>query len=376
MGIEFRCERCGKLIRLEAGPPPRVRCPHCRRRVDVPAELVSLPRPRVPAETPPTAGAPETTAERPDAVGAVAGLMPWIISAFFHMGLLVILAFVTLVMLDRPTATGGEPFEPTLATLPDPGPVIAPPVPPPPGRETEFDTIPRGNWRGDRDSKIVADETGKTKDPIEVIGVTKAGPGRPGRWGVPDGDPDFFRIPVETTPRSGGGDCDVVYLVDCSGSMLDSMSMVKRELVRSIGRLDPRRHRFHVLFFSDGRPKENPARRLVSPLRAEKLEALKFLRGVQPMSTTGRTDPREGLRRAFQVLRRGRNLEGGKVIYLLTDGEFCDNEKVVQTVCKLNADRDVRIHTILYRFNSPAATKVLRRIAARSGGRMKFIAAE
>ncbi|HOF18033.1 MAG TPA: hypothetical protein PK082_03925, partial [Phycisphaerae bacterium] len=105
MAVEFRCEKCGKILNVNAEPGSATRCPHCGRKVVTPAGLASLPRPQVPPErriaSPAAAPAPRECYEEESAVlGAMAGVMPWVISLFFHVGLGLIMAFVTLFVVE------------------------------------------------------------------------------------------------------------------------------------------------------------------------------------------------------------------------------------------------------------------------------------
>jgi len=164
----------------------------------------------------------------------------------------------------------------------------------------------------------------------------------------------------------------IVYVVDRSGSMLSTFEEVRSEMLRSITRLHPSQT-FHVIFFASGTPKENSPRRLVYANKAHKREAVQYLRTIQPQ---GQTDPVPALRRAFEVLRQTPNTRRGRLIYLLTDADFPDNEKVIQTVRSLNADKTVHINTILHHYRSESAMKVLTQIAEENGGRFKYVPAE
>ena len=53
MTVDFRCEKCGKLLSVDAAEGSSVRCPHCNKKVQVPAALAALPRPQVPPGSPP-----------------------------------------------------------------------------------------------------------------------------------------------------------------------------------------------------------------------------------------------------------------------------------------------------------------------------------
>ena len=87
------------------------------------------------------------------------------------------------------------------------------------------------------------------------------------------------------------------------------------------------------------------------------------------------TDVIPALRRAFRVLRDAPAGRGGKVICLLTDGEFHNNGRVVETMRRMDVGHKVRIHTILHHYRSPGGVRVLRRIALDNAGRFRFVGA-
>ncbi|MFO8012021.1 MAG: VWA domain-containing protein [Phycisphaerae bacterium] len=189
-------------------------------------------------------------------------------------------------------------------------------------------------------------------DLSSVIGI---GPSRKG--GAPDYMPDPGRPrlfdPIDGRPE----ETSVVYLVDRSGSMTDSIDYVKYELKVRIAEL-PESCVFHVIFFSSGPPVEMPTRRLVPATERNKRLALEFIDGVV---ARGETDPSGGFDRAFAAQPR--------TIHFLTDGEF--DKAVIGQVDRLNAGREVTVHTIgfLYRPNEEA----MRTIAERNGGEYTFI---
>ncbi|MCX5669777.1 MAG: VWA domain-containing protein [Planctomycetota bacterium] len=191
--------------------------------------------------------------------------------------------------------------------------------------------------------------------PIDVIGT---GPGTrgDGKDGLDLDGPRIFNrmrgidgIPFEAAK--------VVYLVDRSGSMTDSLEIVKYELKRSIGELDEESE-FHVIFYSTGPVVEMPTRRLVHATERNKQMAFEFIDLVIAM---GGTDPSQAIERAFAVK--------PDLVYLLTDGEF--DRAVADLVKRRNADGRVKVCTIgfLYHPKDP----VLVDIAERNGGQYKFI---
>lgn len=185
-----------------------------------------------------------------------------------------------------------------------------------------------------------------------IIGIGSSRDGGAPDWFPDAGPPGMFDGTGGKTPEPS-----VVYLVDRSGSMTDSLADVKFELKMRIVAL-PESSTFHVIFFSSGPPVEMPTRRLVPATERNKRLALAFIDSVV---ARGQTDPSGAFDRAFAV--------GPKVIHFLTDGEF--DKAVIEQVDRLNAGRGVTVHTIgfLYRLNQQA----MRTIADRHGGEYTFI---
>ena len=186
--------------------------------------------------------------------------------------------------------------------------------------------------------------------PIIGINGNPPGGGPPGGLGpTTRGGP--FPDAVEIGARK------IVYVVDRSGSMTDSIDIVKNELRRSLLDL-PGDGEFHVIFFSSGPPAEMPTRRLVAATERNRLLAFEFIDSV--VAAQG-TDPTQALERAFAAR--------PEVIYLLTDGEF--DREIVSLIRRLNAAGNVRVYTIGFLYNPD--NRVLRDIAAQNGGEYKFI---
>jgi len=161
---------------------------------------------------------------------------------------------------------------------------------------------------------------------------------------------------------------DVVYLIDFSTSLKGSFDAIRREMLRSIGRLGEEQ-RFHIILFAGGRPLEPRPGRLVPATHAAKSAAAEFLARVQP---AGRTEPIAALSRAFAVL--GRGGRNSKLICLLTDGAFPDDAAVMRTIKANNAAGHIRINTYLYGGRASSAG-TLRRIAEANGGRFVRVSA-
>jgi uncharacterized protein with von Willebrand factor type A (vWA) domain len=211
---------------------------------------------------------------------------------------------------------------------------------------------------------------GDTDNRVQVIGIAGGGSGGASAdFGLTTGGSGAG--PKSRFFGSGGNAYHIVYIVDSSGSMLESFDLVRKEMLKSISRLSPAQT-FHVIFFVSGPPKENPPRQLVYADEAAKRGAADYLKTIQPAGGAP-TNPLDAIRRAFDVLRRTPNTKKGKLIYLLTDGEFHDNLEVRTVVAELNKDKSVHVNTLIYVFQNPDFEKVMRQIAEDNGGKYKFV---
>ena len=389
MAVEFRCEKCGKLLNAEADADGLVRCPNCRRRVAVPAGLAALPSPRLPAAPrPPRAakppGPPPPPAEAepdPAAVGALAGAMPWVLSVFLHVGLFLVMLFLVMVS-TRPTPEAmaveifqSEPFQGTFGGMVDP-------------KTKEFNDAKddrRTIVRRTKDTQKVQ-RTSPDDTKVDLIA-----PGSEGRLDSARGELGLVFQDIRGGPRlydeiGPRGVRNIVYVVDRSGSMASEFDEVRKELIDSIAHLRPV-HSFHVILFGDGRAIEGPLRRLVPADQKHKDAAGRFL---GDKAASGQTTALVALQRAFAVLKQAEDRHAGSLIFLLSDGDFAGitggssyrtadgrllngNEAVLQWLRDHNAEKGVLINTLLLHRKDPTAVAVLERIARENGGRFKYI---
>jgi hypothetical protein len=173
----------------------------------------------------------------------------------------------------------------------------------------------------------------------------------------------------------------IVYVIDRSGSMLNSFEYLRRELRESVEALSPQQS-FHVLFFSGFTPDqvdaarrrmgaefdepffrvapfiEMPPRRLVPAIRVFKKKAIEYLEQIFP---EGQTDPVAAMRRAFEL--------EPDLIYFLTDGEF--DPVLVDYLEKWNRDRRTKIFTLAFVFEGNS--QLLKKIARDHNGQYRLV---
>ena len=203
----------------------------------------------------------------------------------------------------------------------------------------------------------VSQATTPRKAPLPVVGIGTGGADF-SKYGLTSGGasgPTFFN----TGGAQARGARRIVYVVDRSGSMIDTFDMVVEELIESVQGLG-RSQKFHVMFFNTGAPVENPPRRLVSAIGSQKKAFFEFLQS-DAVLPQGSTDPHDAMSRAFQLK--------PDLIFFLTDGEF--DPALLAQLEQWNKDRQVKIFTIAY-FNREGAA-LLEKIAREHGGTFRYV---
>jgi hypothetical protein len=397
MAIDFRCEKCGKLLSVADPQQDAVTCPQCGAQATVPLALAALPRPHVRPNAPvqPTAKAPSARAQGKDGQELVAEkdsqlmtvmstAMPWVFSLFLHMGVFLIMTFGVLVVIKQSDAPANEIVVmgdmDNMAADGKPGGQLNP-------GEAASELFARQNERPSESKGYARHEnTINGPDGIEknngpsMIGIGGGGAGGAmAAFGADNRGGGSEHGPRSEFIGFGGNAHHVVWVIDRSGSMLGEgvFDHVKLEMAHSIGLLGEEAEKaqdFHIVMFaaSDAKPVEFGPKRLVPATFEMKTAAAKFLEGVRTHEKAG-TDPVPALRRAFSVLAGADQLKKGKIIYLLTDGRFDDNGAVLTAIRDLNKDKSVAIFTYLYGTLDVEAARVMELIAKENNGRFKQI---
>ena len=368
MALRFRCSKCGKRLTVNESAGTEVVCPYCNQGTVVPADAEMVGGPASALSAPAAQPAPDQKAEKgkegeeeeaeeqtsmDTVMGWLALYLPsWGTSVVLHAAVLILAAFFAWQ-----SYAVQPPFEYKSAVVAQTQKKTV--KRPRPQNKMQDDEASRGKMVP-RPSSLVRhmenpfpDVASNKMEVLEVIGVGGGGKEFGGFEGLGTGSgrgSGFF--------GAGGDEArKIVYVVDRSGSMTDSIDYVKFELKRSIGELGEEKE-FHIVFYSSGPPVEMPTRRLVNATDRNKQLAFEFIDGIIPQ---GETDPSKALERAFDVK--------PELVYLLTDGEF--DKAIVGLVKQRNTGGQVTVHTIgfLYRMGE----QVLKQIAEENGGNYKFV---
>jgi DNA-directed RNA polymerase subunit RPC12/RpoP len=397
MTVEFRCEKCGKLLSVQADPGGMVKCTQCGKKVQVPAGLASLPHPQIgpgdgasagampPPPMPPQAGGPmpppmagpqgpgapgmepEMEEANSGAMSKMAMLMPWMISVFFHMGIFLVMLFFILMSqmhkqifeITTPEAVYAEDS----GAAADPGTIGPGTDKNIQGGKKEFSRMANMGSIGD------SADTNKTMSVFGQSSNGAAGSSGFGPLGGGGGGGGRVRF------LGGGGEehgtvHHLVFVIDRSGSMVDSFDYLKNAMVDTISKLSDIQD-FDIIMFSEGHPAymEMGAKSLVPATQANKEVAGKFMEGVNAQGSTLAAD---AIRRGFDVLAKAGD-KPGKLMILLTDACFDDAANVLQAIKERNSDKKVLVSTYLYAVNEEKDGKeIMEKIAKENGGKYKF----
>jgi len=368
MAFKFRCSRCGKRLSVNESPGTEVACPHCNQATVVPADAqptevpgsVAAVAPEPAAAAPPAADmAPLPEGEEPkeEEQGGMDTVMGWLALYVPSWGTSVLLHVAVVILayfMAWQTEATQPPFEYKSAVVQSEKLKMEKRLKPDQKQQST-----RGKFRPGPSSIVrqftqnpFPDVASNKLEQLQVIGVGGGGKEIGGFEGLGQGRGGFF---------GAGGESDesakIVYVVDRSGSMTDSIDFVKYELKRSIGELSEIKE-FHVIFYSSGPPVEMPTRRLVNATERNKQLAFEFIDGV---IAQGETDPSKALERAFDCR--------PELIYLLTDGEF--DRAIIDQVKRLNVGGKVTVHTIGFLYKT--GETVLKQIADDNHGNYKFV---
>lgn len=152
---------------------------------------------------------------------------------------------------------------------------------------------------------------------------------------------------------------DFVYVIDCSSSMYGKrLAAAKAEVIRSLNSFN-KNMRFHIIFYNT-RAMGMSGGKLLKANATNKHNTFAWLDTVY---AGGKTNPVQALQNALRL--------EPDAVWLLTDGEFEDNDAVRQAIAEANPGQSVQIHTIA--FASDEGERVLKAIAEDNRGEYRFV---
>jgi hypothetical protein len=335
---------------------------------DQPIRKPAVPRPQPMA--PPAAQAEMLEEEQGPTVGDEVNtmlilLLPWAISVLLHLGLVLMAFFVVWSYqkgLDEETVI---PKSEIVEIEPDQVLTDTPDV------EIDVNAKPI--------DKVETQEPLKKTDPLGAMNtdtnVNLALIGVAGPNALPFGakiGSDFFGV---GTGGGGGSARTICYVVDASGSLLDTLPFVINELKQSIRKLDGRSQKFTIIFFQRDMAIEVPV-----PHKGLKIATAENVKRAADWITLtsnnivprGSSNPVEAIKLAL----------GYKpdLIYILSDNitgkgryavDQADLLELIEDTKKTKSAGRTKINTIQFLYPDPLGT--LKMIAEQNGGVYKFV---
>ncbi|MDX1564192.1 MAG: VWA domain-containing protein [Phycisphaeraceae bacterium] len=307
----------------------------------------------------------------------VATLMPWLVSILMHAALLLLAVFIVwstasvIEEVERPVVEGrltDNPRQPLRMMR----------------REISKPTTPGSDVKTLRDADPADQQSYKPligtaggsggAATINTPGGGTAGKSSP--FGTdPSGGPDFgVEMFGQKFGEQGGNVRRVVYVVDASGSLIDTLPLVIKELKRSIAELS-HEQAFSVIFFRGDEYLEVPPPGMRDATNEYKRQVNQWLSpGADGLVPAGGGSPVEAIEQALQYR--------PDVMYLLSDnitgrGRYSiDQKKLIEKIEAANK-RGTKIGAIQFVYDDPLARyglpRTLELIARRSGGKFTFV---
>ena len=360
---------------------------------NVPAQARPQPQPKPGAPDPRAAaqpGEPEWEQETPSMPFWLEAAFPWMVSFTLHLGILLLVVALFYFGSKRGAGTNddsdpivipsGAPTEiesDTPAGKPNPG--MNDPTRDAAQNKFKEITDSDGWAQNQADTPSAGVFAGSEGAVVDVIGLGTGGSvgvgtggngtgegGKLAKYGIPGGGSGpgpkgLFGVGGTAANR-------IVYVLDHSGSMIDSFDFLRQEVKDKLQRLTPAQ-RFAVIMFSEDVdavfPKDATA--LVAGTPSVKRDLVNF---VDNTRAAGKNDDvfdpfAAALQKAFAL--------HPQVIYFLTDGNF--DPRVVGEVKRLNTIEGMKVHvyTIAFIRVTKEAEEDLKTIAMENGGKFKYV---
>ena len=320
-----------------------------------------------------TAGDPHPFQPEPDDGGvreeinaALVNVLPWGVSAVFHAGLVLLALFV--VWSTIAAVSDEDVIIPTVRLGPTPGPPL---------QIKQTERVERSR----QTRRTVTPSHAPTTRPSEM---TVEVPKLIGAVGTSSAQAVNFGSAVDVGSQfkasffgSGGNARKIVFLVDATGSLIDTFPHVVNELKRTIQQLSERQT-FTVIFFTGEGPVEVQPTGLKAGNAQLKSRAIEWIDNWNDhFEISGTANPVDALRRGLAYR--------PELVFLLSDnitgrGQYEINQADLLTEIERANTSHTKINTIQFIYRDPleasGAKGTMELIADRSGGQYKFVDAQ
>jgi hypothetical protein len=315
----------------------------------------------------------------------VQDILPFLTSLLLHLGVIVLGVLTYKAVVVMTTVSKTPPIIPdSLSTITDNNNKVlqfkglAEDAFRPPTQDKFLDVAPTATGLSDQRANLQAlaragGGSGDSSDDAIALGL-KDGFGKLGKGlgnGIGDGlgtGGGFGLAPFgiggggifNAVPIGGHRVGKIVFLCDSSGSMMNKFDALRVELRKAVDRLQPVQQ-FDIIFFSEDRyiALDN---QLQNALPETKRKAYDMVEKISPHSTS---NPIPGIRAAFAA--------NPEVIFMLTDGDFPNNQEVRDEIKKLSAGKKVIVNTIAFFDRGEDYEKLLKQIADDTRGTFRFV---
>ena len=322
----------------------------------------SIPPPKAPnnprnPQQQPDEQEPSVSSEVSDVLNS---LLPWVTSLLIHLGIIIIALFIVWSLIQPPE---DQPIIPIARLSDNPG-----------GSLSQQNSPDLENTQTEReiqtDSVAIEDSLQElnldTNTDLELIGLSAGGGSRVAPFGSTTGAATGISARFFGT---GGNATRIIYIVDASGSLIDTLPFVIRELKRSISRLSPQQQ-FNVIFFQAGNAVEVPPTGW-KPASGENKQAIADWITLENGNIVprGSTNPLTAIRLAMRY--------DPQLVFILSDnitgqGKYeVDRTELLNLVTQYTRNKNIAINSIQFLYPDPFNT--LKELAESNGGNYTFI---
>jgi hypothetical protein len=295
-------------------------------------------------------------------------MLPWMTSLLLHLGAIMLTLFVVWSVVEQ--VEEEQPIIPSARLSDKPGGTLT--------GQQDTDLAQTQSTRkieteavsgATEESLNTLNGGGVEGNALELVGLSGGGSASGGKlapFGTTSGTGTGLGAKFYGT---GGNATKIIYIVDASGSLIDTFPFVIKELKRSIGELSDKQS-FTVIFFQGGAAIEVPPRGWKQATSETKKRVNDFVSleagNVVPHGTT---NPIAAIKLAMKY--------SPQLVFILSDnitgqGKYeVDRDELLKIVNDANKDKKIAINTIQFLYPDPLNT--LRDLAKDNGGIPKFI---